>query len=169
MQGNFFFLRVHQMRQQPTYYGDFSEMHYLERYLCICIPHLLPEQPNINWASSPGFPHLWPLQCCSRSVLSPAGLIVPQGEPLAHALVPTPCTALPCCVGDVKDVKRWTGAAVCNPGPHSGILLGIKFQIYNALDETEGQLLFITAGLAGVSVCHVAGLLTSSTEHTARK
>lgn len=55
-----------------------------------------------------------------------------------------------------------------NPGFHSAILLGIKFQIYNALDETEGQLLFITVGLAGVSVCHVAWLLTSSIEHTAR-
>lgn len=58
---------------------------------------------------------------------------------------------------------------MCNLGLHSAIFPGIKFQIYDALDEREGQLLFITVGLAGVSVCHVAWLLTSSIEHTARK
>lgn len=154
------------MRQQPTYYGDFSEIHCLERYLCIYIPHLSPEHPNINWASSPTVsPPTDPWQSSPQR-----GWFVAQSQggvrPWPMHLPPLYAQSCPACLGDVK---HWTGAAMCNLGLHSAISLGIKFQIYNALDETKGQLLFITVGLVGDSVCHVAWLLTSSIEHTARK
>lgn len=167
MQGRLFFLRVNDIRQQHILWG-LLEIHYLERYLCMYILHLPPEHPKKAWASSSRAPSQEPWQCCRRSVLSPLGLNLRAkgSEALADALPSLCAQSCPACLGDVK---HWTGAAMCNLGLHSAILLGIKFQIYNALDGTEGQLLFITVGLAAVSVCHVARLLTSSTEHTARK
>lgn len=142
----------------------FRNLHYLERHLCIYILHPPPEHPSVNWANSP---------VVSLPVI-PAMLqeerALPSGADPWHRAGGSEAQSRPqSCPTRLGDVKHWAGAAMCNLGLHSAILLGIKFQIYNALGETEGQLLFIAVGLAGVSACHVAWLLTSSTEHTARK
>lgn len=106
-------------------------------------------------------------QCRGRSVVSQWGWSVArsQGGVRPWQMHCPHCTHNP--VPPVWEMSNTNRSS--NLGLHSAVLVGIKFRIYNALDETERQLLFMTLGLAGVSVCHVAWLLTSSTEHTARK
>lgn len=165
------------MRHEPAYHGGFLEKYYLERYLCgytcvlVITPYLSlsPEDPSINWVSSPTVsPHARPPGMAIGGACFPQrGWFVAQSrggmrtwqihlsccthDPAAPAQEPSRCQTL-----NRSSSGSRQSLLPCNLCLHLVILLGIKFRILNAWEETKRQLLFITIGLAGVSVCHVA-------------